>query len=158
MSDIKLSLNEDTLEFDISIHGDVDTGDELTSAVIISSFTWGRPKPDDNIPKDSPIYGYWADKIDTSDPHELGSRLYLLAREKITPETLRKAEDYEKEALQWMIDDKVVTSIDVSVERNSDNPKRVDMLVTLTRDQGQETSLRFSDLWRIISGGKNDGQ
>lgn len=47
------------------------------------------------------------------DRDKIGSRLWTLERAKRTTETLRLAEDYAKEALNWLIEDGVAASIAV---------------------------------------------
>ena len=44
---------------------------------------------------------------------QFGSRLYLLKRAKLTPQTAALAVDYCKEALQWMLDAGRATAVDV---------------------------------------------
>lgn len=90
----------------------------LQTAVVISLLTERRAEPDDRLPtpakSDRPIppdrKGWPGDAFDGS---RIGSRLWLLQREKQTQETLRRAIFYAREALQWLIDDQHVTSIDV---------------------------------------------
>lgn len=46
----------------------------------------------------------------------IGSRLWLLKREKQLPETLRRAEDYAREALAWLVTDGLAASVTVAAE------------------------------------------
>ena len=86
--------------------------DWLVSAVWMSLGTDRRAQQDDVIPNGSnDKRGWWGD---TYRPRQIGSRLWLLSREKQLPETLRRAEEYAQEALQWLIDDKVVLSFDIT--------------------------------------------
>ena len=77
----------------------------LETAIIISLFTDKRD--DENI--DDPR-GWWGDTYQDS---PIGSHLWPLNREKRTPEVLQKAEDYAREALQWMVKDGIVKTIDI---------------------------------------------
>lgn len=90
----------------------------LQTAVLISILTERRAAPDDQLPtpvkSDRPIppdRKGWAG--DAFDGERIGSRLWLLQREKQTPETLRRALSYTRESLQWLLDDQQVASIDV---------------------------------------------
>lgn len=96
---------------DLVVDGyDLATEDGLRSAVIVSLFTDRRAEIDDEIPDGSgDRRGWWADPT-------LGSRLWLLARAKQTPDTLARARAYAIEALQWLIDDGVGTAVDVTAE------------------------------------------
>lgn len=96
---------------DLAVDGyDLATEDGLRTAVIVSLFTDRRAEPDDEIPDGSgDRRGWWADPT-------LGSRLWLLARAKETPDTLARARAYAIEALQWLVDDGVATAVDVTAE------------------------------------------
>lgn len=95
---------------DLALGGyDLATEDGLRTAVIVSLFTDRRAEADDEIPDGGDDRrGWWADSI--------GSRLWLLARAKETPDTLARARAYAIEALQWLIDDGVATAVDVTAE------------------------------------------
>lgn len=90
------------------------TGDDLSTAILISLFTDRIAEPDDAITDGTnDPRGWWGDQFSTV---PIGSRLWLLDRSKQTQETLQRAYDYIVEALQWMIDDGVVAKFDVRVE------------------------------------------
>ena len=83
----------------------------LDSAIIISLFTDARALPTDDYHGDP--RGYWGDALSImgESPVSVGSRLWLLRREKQTAATLRRAEQYAREALQWLISDGIAHSI-----------------------------------------------
>lgn len=93
----------------------------LETAVVISLLTERRAEPDDRLPipakSDRPIppdrKGWAGDGFDGT---RIGSRLWLLQREKQTEETRRRAIFYAREALQWLIDDEHVTGVDIEAE------------------------------------------
>jgi phage gp46-like protein len=60
--------------------------------------------------------GWWADEFAAVEGDRIGSRLWLLDRSKRTNETVLRAKQYVREALAWMLEDKVVASIDVDVD------------------------------------------
>lgn len=122
--------------------------DPLARAVIISLFTWRRAGVGDTRPGEAK-YGWWGDSYASVINDKIGSRLWLLARAKITKETLARARDYAREALQWMIDDGVASDITVTVERNAID--RIDLWIVITRDNGAKLDLRFSDLWSQLN-------
>lgn len=101
-------------------HGLSPVDDGLTRAVVISLFSDARALADDALPDGSTSRrGFWADSV--LPPHSApavsvwntGSRLWLLAREKQTPETLRRAKAYAEEALQWLLQRKDAISVTV---------------------------------------------
>lgn len=84
----------------------------LYTAVIISLFTDRRANNDDVLPGDaSDKRGWWADAFPIAPDDRIGSRLWLLSREKQLPSVLNRAQQYAREALQWMIDDGVAGSV-----------------------------------------------
>lgn len=82
----------------------------LTRAVVISLFTWRRAEPDDNA--DVPM-GWWGDTWPAVQNDRYGSRLWLLQRSKLTNQLVQTVRGYIRECLQWMIDDGVVSRIDL---------------------------------------------
>ncbi len=124
-------------DFDIVVdeNGAIVEGDELVTACTISLFT-RRADPAANGPN-----GWWGDAF-SDEP--LGSRLHLLEREKLTQQTLRLAELYSREALQWLIDDRVFASVTVTVARNG--LKGVDIGLLGVRPNGS----RWERVWKEV--------
>ena len=119
----------------------------LHRAVLISLFTRRRADQDDELPGSLP-HGWWADGIGTPANDRIGSRLWLLVREKITPQLLPRIEGYAHEALQWLVDDGVADSVAVRAERIGVN--EVGLTVTTVRD-GRRTDMRFGQHWEAMS-------
>ena len=91
----------------------------LETAVMISLFTRRLAAMDDALPDPKgPREGWWADPYNNVEGDNLGSRLWLLCRAKMTQSTLTQAENYAKEALQWLIDDKIADAVDVLASKN----------------------------------------
>lgn len=109
--DIALKQLDDG-SFDIGIeNGDLLTDYGMRTAVIISFYTDRAANDDDVIPDGTDNRrGWWADSYNDDDD-KIGSRLWLLGREKQTDETLGRAEEYADEALQWLIDDGVAKTV-----------------------------------------------
>jgi len=80
------------------------------------------------------------------DGDRIGSRLWLLSREKQVQEVLNRAREYAAEALQWLIDDGIAQ--DVEIEASFDRPGLLALLVTITRPPGDAVEFRFSTTWR----------
>ncbi len=141
---VKLGIVEN--EFDILIDsGGIATGDGLVTAVMLSLFSWRRARPDDDIPEDSPRYGWWGDML-TGSGQKTGSRLWLLQRRKLTNKTISDAVGYITECLQWLMDDGVASKIEVVPERNGID--RLDILIKIYRNMPNgSVELRFGSLW-----------
>ncbi|ECR7610292.1 hypothetical protein F2C03_07000 [Salmonella enterica] len=91
---------------------DLLTDDSIETAVIISLFTDRRAEPGDDIPDGTTNRrGWWGD---TYSETPIGSRLWLLSREKQLSSVLGRAEQYAAEALQWLIDDGLAATIAIT--------------------------------------------
>jgi len=86
----------------------------LRTAVIISLFSDRRAEADDALPDGGDDRrGWWGDIYPQAEADRIGSRLWLLSREKQLPAVLKRAETYAREALQWLVDDGEVTDLTV---------------------------------------------
>ncbi len=121
----------------------------LYRAAEISLFTWRRAEPDDKLDDDQRM-GWWGDSFPAVVSDRIGSRLWLLRRKTIVPEVLRAAEAYAREAMQWMIDDELVSAVDVQV--TSPDRTRVNVMVQLSDDGGPLPPFDFNDIWQVQHG------
>lgn len=121
--------------------------DPLVRAVVISLFTWRRALRDD--PHEGVRWGWWGDGLADLPNDRIGSRLWLLAREKLTQRTLNRAREYAEEALRWLLDDRVATRITVTAERQGLD--RMALQCVIERDQRSPISLRFDNTWRTLN-------
>lgn len=91
------------------------TDDSLTTDVTISLFTDRRALDSDTLPDGSDDRrGWWGDSYRD---RPIGSRLWLLSREKATPDTLERARGYAEEALEWLKTAGRVSAINVRAEQ-----------------------------------------
>lgn len=124
----------------------------LETAVVISLFTDRRAEPDDELPDGtSDRRGWWGDVAPpivngrAIDGHRLGSRLWLLGREKQLQSVVERARQYAREALQWMIEDGVCERIDVIAEI-----VRTGVLglgITIYRPNADAVTFQFDHAW-----------
>lgn len=155
--DLKMEFRPDTLTADLGRDGDLLAVDEsLVTAVIVSLFTDRRADPDDRVPGDATDRrGWWGDAVpplvDGAEPDgdRIGSRLWLLSREKQLPEVVTRARDYAREALQWMIDDGVADRVDVTADIARPGVLALD--VTLHRPDGATLDSRFDYAWEATT-------
>lgn len=150
--DIKLIFDPLTLTIDFNfVDGDFVVDKGLETAVIISLFTDRRAKEDDILPdiNSDDRKGWWGDLLAPEiEGDEIGSRLWLLQRSKTTNQVINKAKTYIEEALQWMIDDRVVKNIEVEVEREKILANdRLEFKVKIFRTDGTEEVLDFDNHW-----------
>lgn len=119
----------------------------LETAMIISLFTDRRANPDDVLPDGGDDRrGYWADAYSDIEGDRWGSRLWLLEREKLVPETLRRAREYAEEALAWMIEDDVVDRIVVKAE--AVEQKLLALSIEIYRPGQAPDRYRFNRYWQ----------
>jgi phage gp46-like protein len=98
--------------------GDLSTDDGLETAVLLSLITDSRAEADDVLPDGgTDRRGWWADAWPESEGDRIGSRLWLLGREKDTATTLQRAREYAEEALAWLLEDGVARRVQVTAER-----------------------------------------
>ncbi|WP_126456738.1 phage GP46 family protein [Sulfuriflexus mobilis] len=116
--DIALIQNETGLGFDIARNGaDLLTDQGLRTAVIYSLFTDRRAADDDILPDGTnDRRGHWGDAYLKDEGDSEGSRLWLLSREKEIVDVLNRAKEYAEEALAWLIDDGIATSVQVTTQ------------------------------------------
>jgi phage gp46-like protein len=119
--------------------------DGLESAVVMSLFTDRLAEGDSGGPR----RGWWGDTYADVPGDQIGSRLWLLAREKQLPAVLVRVEDYATEALQWLIDDGVAAAVDAQASF----PGRglLGVLITVSRRDGTRTALRFQWTWQQLT-------
>jgi phage gp46-like protein len=121
--------------------------DPLVRAVVISLFTWRRARADD--PHEGEKRGWWGDGLDELPTDQIGSRLWLLARAKVTQQTVIRAREYAEEALQWLLEDRVATRITFTAERMGLDG--LGMTCLIERDRQSPLQLRFDNSWRSLS-------
>lgn len=119
----------------------------LVRAVVMALFTWRRAEADD--PVEGQRWGWWGDNVAEQQGDRIGSRLWLLAREKLTTSTVQRAIQYAREALTHLVDDGVASRVTVEAERQG-----IDMLamrVVVYRVDGTQLDLRFANVWSQLN-------
>lgn len=134
----------------------------LHTAVLISLFTDRRAEPTDVLPSQLGVErppagdplnrlaagerrGWWGDLYADVTDDQIGSKLWLLVREKQTDATLRRAKAYCEDALAWLTEDGITDSVDVFVEWTL--PGVLGARITIARPDGTQATLRFDSLW-----------
>lgn len=113
MSDIALIW--DGHGCDLALDGnDLQLDDGLQTSILISLFSDRRARTDDLLPgTDGDRRGWWADAYPQIEGDLIGSRLWLLSREKELAEPLRLAKEYADEALSWLVIDGIASRVEV---------------------------------------------
>lgn len=95
---------------------DISSDEGLETAVIISLFTDARAGDEELPPNEKSKRGWWGDSIADATEDKIGSKLWLLFREKELKEVAVRAKEYVQEALEWMIETKIANKIEVDSE------------------------------------------
>lgn len=130
-------------DFEVGAAG-LSTGCDLTTAILISLFTHRRAHADDRLPDQAggDRRGWWADALLE---RPIGSRLWLLSREKQMPEVMRRAEDYAREALAWLISDGLAALVGVTA--SAPQPGVLALALAIRRPQGQTDRIEIAGPW-----------
>jgi phage gp46-like protein len=135
--------------------GDFRAGQGLATQILIHLMT-DRRVEESELRHGTSNRGWLGDSFDIQDGEgPLGSRLWLLRRTAITDETAVLVEDYVREALQPLIDQEAIASLDVTV--TVDKPaNRVEYVVnTYGRDGTRSFDQKFQLFWEQINGVAN---
>jgi phage gp46-like protein len=142
-----LALIYALFEADLEIEdGDLVRDAGLTSALEMSLLNDARARDSDILPDgETSQRGWWGDAFPNVEGDRWGSRLWLLAREKDPARVGSRAEEMTREALQWLIEDKVSDLVDVVVEV----PDRQTLVlkVTVHRPKSDPAEFRFPLVW-----------
>lgn len=118
---------------------DADLTNGLGRAVMISLFSWKRADSGDTYDGTNK-FGWWGD---TYSDYQIGSKLWQYLRRTLTPDTMLEIKEECENALQWLIDEGVCSSVDIEVERGDIN--RLNLIVKLDIS-GKNISYRFTDI------------
>jgi phage gp46-like protein len=123
--------------------------DPLVRAVIVSLFTWRRAQPDDELPA-SERMGWWGDTFPPVAGDRIGSRLWLLSRSKLLPETVARAKEYAQEALQWLVDDGIAARVEVDAERQGQSTLAMACRIYKPK-VAAPLDVRFTNVWDFLT-------
>jgi phage gp46-like protein len=158
MADVSfIRRTTDTPHCDLAIvDGDIAFGDELESMTLVSLLTNARATPDEyknasltlftDIHDVVKLQGWWGDSYSSVQGNQIGSKLWLLARQKATNNIRILTEEYVKSALQYLIDDGIVATIEPTAVWKDD---QVEMSIQLTKPDGTTEEFRFQFVWGV---------
>lgn len=124
------------------------TDESLETPVLISLFTDSEASSQEiRTASLDRQQGWWADADALREPgaRRMGSKLWLLSRGKTTLETCRRVEGYCKEALAWLVDAGIVSSIAVVASR----PRIGVVAIDLTLTRPSKLLPAYRRLWEI---------
>jgi phage gp46-like protein len=120
---------------------------DLATAVMLSLGT-DRTAHDDDVPPDGGgRRGWWGDAYRK---YPLGSRLWLLSREKETELTRLRAEEYAREATAWMIREGIAAQIEIAAIWSAAG--RLELTIVIVSPPGSRIGWRFALAWGQLVG------
>ncbi len=157
MSDLKFSETNTASGivgiFDMKIEdGDFATDSGLENAVLLSLFLDARADDDDELPDlETDRRGWWGDEFfGGEDEDHIGSKLWLIAREKQTDDILELANRFSEESLQWMIDDGVTDRVTVT---STFGENSINLKVEIAKPDDEDVIFEFSLNWESLANG-----
>lgn len=156
MSDIALTFDPISLLFDIGftlVVDDVDMDTTLKTAVLISLFSDKRASKDDILPyPGAGLRGWWGDNFSDIEGDQIGSKLWLFEREIINQDTINGLKDAAKESLQWFIDDKIASKIEIETEilAMASVDDTIAMKISIFKPDGTIEEINFENVWNDL--------
>ncbi|SOD42338.1 phage GP46 family protein [Nitrosovibrio sp. Nv4] len=121
--------------------------DGLETAVILSLFTDRQAEPADIIPDGTTDQrGWWADAFADVPADKIGSRLWLLHREKQLQSVVNRAREYAQESLDWLVDDGVAKAVTVTAEVVRTGV--LGLSIEIVRPDSTVAKFRFDNFWK----------
>lgn len=147
MSDVKTLYNGFLEGADLALDGlGLIPDGGLETAVILSLFSDRRAADDDTLPDGSDDRrGWWGDLVPLYPDYQLGSRLWLLSREKQLPVVLERARLYAEEALAWLV--QCGAAAQVSVTATNPRPGWLALAVAIEAPGQRQQTYQFSWEW-----------
>lgn len=151
MPGLALRWSDDSGNADLALNAlgdDLASGGDLEAGTLLSLFLDRRAEDDDPLPaEDGDRRGWWADQFLEDGGDRIGSRRWLLDRAKRLPDTSKRYEEYDREALAWMLEDGVASRIASSYEVREQEAQAA---LTFHRSGHQPVTLRFAWVWEEV--------
>lgn len=114
-----IALREKDGVYDIAVmDGEILIEDTLETSIVLSLLSDRRVRQDELSREFTDQRGFWGDLLGDSPP--IGSKLWLLNREKLAYGPRFKAENYAKEALEHLVEDDFLDGCEVSASYKDD--------------------------------------
>jgi len=166
MTDVRIvslaTLERTVADWLLLSDGSLDETQELATLVKVALMTDARAAATDILPDpdSTDLRGWWGD-LDAEqiwNGWPIGTKNWILLRNPITDpnslegDTVGRAENYTREALLPLIQQRYCSRIDVVAARV--DLERINVLVRLYRGPLPEIALQFQDLWNAAVAGK----
>lgn len=132
--DLSLSFFNEDLD-----SNDIEEG--IRTSVLLSLYVDQRAE-EDELEEGQSNKGWWGDMFEDE---PMGSKLWLLERQKITTDVLNRCADFTRECLAWLIKDGIADTVSVNVSLSGQN---IITQIDIKRDE-ESFKYKFDDLWKI---------
>lgn len=147
MTDIALQWMND--HGDMVVAGaDLLADDGLETAVILSIGLDRRADDDDGLPDDVDPRGWWGDSYADVPGDQIGSKFWLLARAKQLPSVAQQVKEYAEQALQWLVDDGVASSVICAAQWIAEYT--LGLTVTINRPNQKPFERQYQYVWSAM--------
>jgi len=144
MTDIALGIQDGCINI-LTDSAGLKSDAGLETAVLISLFTDSRVASGQVPSGETSQRGWWGDQFLKNEGDSLGSKMWTVTdRNVVTATTVASVQTRARQALEWMIEDGVAQSIEVTATRGGTS--RIDFEVKIKRPQNPEDDL-FSFKW-----------
>lgn len=124
--------------------------DGLETSVLICLFTDRRADPGDGA-EEGDMRGWWGDAYPNVQGDKIGSKLWLLFRQKLVSDSRQKAVRYAEEALAWMIEDGVASRVPVSADWIQEGSLKIGVALTVQIQKPGEIAPKWKRTWELYS-------
>jgi phage gp46-like protein len=140
-------------EYNVAVDPDtqsLETDESLRTRVLLSLLTWARADPDDPVPDNGELKGWWGDSYPDVAGRKYGSKLWIVQPMPASQETLQLARKYAEEALQWMVEDGIADSVTVDELEIQERPGGAMVLAgRIGIQRPGDVALAFVELWDV---------
>lgn len=124
-------------DFALDAQGDIETADQLETAILMSLFCEKRAAPSE-VPNPSRRRG-WIGNVATPGI-EIGSKLWLYEQARVTRTVLNGIQAEGLDAVNWLVEDGIASRVDTNVTTN-------ELIVDLYRPNSEVVSVYYP-LWQ----------
>jgi phage gp46-like protein len=111
--DIHFNKDKGYFDFNFGSNGDFETTQGLDTSLLMSIYVDKRASSSE-APMPEMRRGWWGNLVGNYVNYEIGSKLWLLIQSRKNSSTLNLAKTYAFDCLKWMIEDQIVTRIEVT--------------------------------------------
>lgn len=118
--DIKFRKNDDGIyDLNIGEDGDLEGVGGLETSFLMSFFSERRADPSE-VPIPFLRRGWWGNEVTDPTAFEIGSKLWLLYQSRASTVNASMAEDFTRQAFQWLITDRLFKKLTVEASASDD--------------------------------------